>query len=357
MKILDKYILKNFILTFWFSLGLLTIIAIVIDITEKVDAFVSNKAPMREVLKYYAAFVPYISALLFPLFVFIAVIFFTSRMASRSEVIAMLNGGMSFKRFLQPYVIGGILLSFILLWSNHTLIPYANAARLKFEEKFINYQKPRSGMDMHYRISKNEFIYLKSYNIPTQSGYTFSYEKIEGQKLKEKVWADNIQWDSVKKDWLLKQVTIRTNRDSTESLSTVPSISKKYNFTPDDLLEKVELKQTMSTKMLNKFIIREKEKGNPSLNSYYIEKHRRSAAPVSVFILTIIGACLASTKVRGGSGLHLAMGLAISASYIIFMQFSTTFSVKGNLSPLLSVWIPNFIFMVLGYFIFRRFNK
>jgi lipopolysaccharide export system permease protein len=357
MKILDKYILKNFILTFWFSLGLLTVIAIVIDVTEKVDAFVSNKASFSAITGYYVAFIPYIAALLFPLFVFIAVIFFTSRLAIRSEVIAMLNGGMSFKRFLQPYIIGGVLLSLLILWANHTIIPKANAARLAFEEKYIQYQKPYAGVDMHYRISPTEFIYLKSYSIPTQSGYTFSYEKIEGQKLREKLWADNISWDSTKKNWKLKSVSMRTITDSVETYSTMPNVSKNYNFTPADLSEKTEQKQAMTTVVLNKFIAREKQKGNPALNGYYIEKHRRSAAPVAVLILTIIGACLASHKVRGGSGLHLAMGLAISAAYIIFMQFSTTFAVKGNLSPLLSVWIPNFIFMVLGYFIFRRFNK
>jgi lipopolysaccharide export system permease protein len=357
MKILDKYILKNFILTFWFSLGLLTIIAIVIDITEKVDAFVSNKAPMTAILKYYAAFVPYIAALLFPLFVFIAVIFFTSRLASRSEVIAMLNGGMSFKRFLQPYIIGGLLLSLLILWANHTIIPKANAARLQFEEKYINYQKPYSGRDMHYRISNNEFIYLRDYNLTNNTGTMFTYEKIVGQNLVEKVWADNIQWDSIKKNWILKHVSIRTNEDSLETFTKESKMVKNYAFSPNDLLEQTDQKQAMTTRVLNKFIAREKQKGNPALNTYYIEKYRRSSAPISVIILTIIGACLASHKVRGGSGLHLAMGLALSASYIIFMQFSHTFSIKGNLPPLLSVWIPNLIFMVLGYFIFRRFNK
>ncbi len=357
MKIIDKYIIKNFILTFWFSLGLLVVISIVIDFTEKVDAFVSNKAPIKSVLAYYTAFVPYISAYLFPLFVFIAVIFFTSRLAYRSEVIAMLSSGMSFKRFLQPFAIAGLLLSLVLLYANHNLIPKANASRLQFEEQYISYQKAKSGTDMHYRISPTEYIYLKTYTISTNTGYNFAYEKIEGQKLIEKIWADNIQWDSIGKQWKMKEIIIRKNMDSVESLNTMSTLDRKFNFTPADLIEQTDQKQTMTTSVLNKFIKRETEKGNPSLNSYYIEKYKRTASPVSVWILTIIGACLASHKIRGGSGLHLAIGLAVSATYVILMQFSTTFSIKGNLSPLLSVWIPNFLFMIIGYFVFKYFNK
>jgi lipopolysaccharide export system permease protein len=357
IKILDKYILQKFMTTFVFVLFVLAIISIVIDFTEKVDAFVNKQVPTKEILSYYIAFVPYISALLFPLFVFISVIFFTTRLAYKTEVIAMLNSGMSFNRFLAPYLVGGVILSGVILYSNHILIPKANKQRLKFENKYINFNSVKTGTDMHFRISGNEFIYLKSYNIIGKNGYNFCYEKIEGQTILEKLWAENIAYDTVKKIWNLSQVTKRTLYNNKETFNKLDKLSQKFNFAPSDLVEEFEMKQAMTTSELTSFIIREKRKGNPSLNVFDVERYRRSAAPYSVLILTLIGACMASQKVRGGSGLHLALGLLISASYIIFMQFSTTFSIKGTLHPALAVWIPNIIFTVLAYYIYKKYNK
>lgn len=357
IKILDKYILKKFLTTFVFVLLVLALISIVIDFTEKVDSFVNKNIPTKEILSYYIAFVPYISALLFPLFVFISVIFFTTRLAYKSEIIAMLNSGMSYNRYLTPYIVGGIFLSGILLYSNHILIPHANRSRLNFENKYINFNSFKTTTDMHFRISKNEFVYLKSYNVQGKNGYNFCYEKIVGQTILEKLWAENIAYDSVKKQWDLTQTVTRTLVNDKETLSKAPKISRKFNFAPGDLVEEFEVKQAMTTNELTAFIAREKRKGNPSLNAYDVERYRRSAAPYSVVILTIIGACMAGQKVRGGSGLHLALGLLISASYIIFMQFSTTFSIKGSLHPLIAVWIPNLIFTALAYYIYRRYKK
>jgi lipopolysaccharide export system permease protein len=356
LKILDLYIIRKFVGTFFFCLLVLTIIAIVIDVTEKVDSFIDKKAPLKEIVNYYLVFIPHITALLFPLFVFVAVIFFTSRLASKSEVIAMLNGGMSYNRFLVPYIAGGILFSLFILYANHTFIPKANKLRLKFENKYINFNSIKTGTDMHYRISPSEFVYLKSFNIPTKTGNIFSYEKIIDGELKEKIFANEIAYDSIKNTWKLKQVRKRTMNGSVETFVQLDTLQQKMNFKPSDVIEEYEIKQAMTTKQLQSFIDRERRKGNPALNTYEVEKHRRSAAPASVLILTIIGAIMSSKKVRGGSGIHLAIGLLIGAAYIVFMQFSTTFSIKGSLHPMLAVWIPNFIFAGLALIIYKKYN-
>jgi lipopolysaccharide export system permease protein len=356
VKILDKYILKKFVGTFIFCLIVLSIIAIVIDVTEKVDSFIDKKIPFKEIARYYLVFIPHITALLFPLFVFVAVIFFTSRLASKSEVIAMLNGGMSYNRFLRPYIIGGIGFSLFILYANHTFIPKANKERLKFENKYINFNSIKSGTDMHYRISPTEFIYIKSFNIPTKTGSIFSYEKIINGALVEKIWANEITYDSIKLHWKLKDVRKRTMNGIQEKFVQLDTLVQKINFKPADLIEEYEMKQAMTTTQLQAFIDRERRKGNPSLNTYEVEKHRRSAAPASVLILTIIGAVMSSKKVRGGSGIHLAIGLLIGAAYIVFMQFSTTFSIKGSLHPMLAVWIPNFIFAALALIIYKKYK-
>jgi lipopolysaccharide export system permease protein len=357
IKLLDRYILRQFAGTFVFAVFVLSIIAIVIDFTEKVDSFIHGKASGGAIATYYLAFVPYINALLFPLFVFVAVIFFTTRLTARSEIIAMLSSGMSYNRFLRPYLIGGLFFSVLILYCNHTIIPRANRLRLNFENKYINFNSVKSGNDMHFRISPTEFVYLKSYNVLGKNGYTFSYERIAKLQLKEKLWANEIAYDSLKKNWRLTTVKVRSIDSVGESLQQFATLNRSFNFLPKDLVEEHEVKQSMTTTELQAFITRERKKGNPALNAYEVEKYRRTAAPASVFILTVIGAVMSSRKVRGGSGIHLAIGLLIGAAYIVFMQFSVTFSIKGNLHPMVAVWIPNIIFAMLAYIIYRTYSR
>jgi lipopolysaccharide export system permease protein len=357
MKIIDKYIIKNFILTFLFVLLVLAVIALVIDYTEKVNDFVEHKLSVFKVLKYYCQFIPFITVFLFPIFVFIAVIFFTTRLTARSEVIAMLNSGMSFNRFLLPYAIVGVFLGLVLLYLNNYAIPILNKGRIAFENTYIINNPNTTKADMHFRISKTEFVYIKGFSPQSKNGYNFCYEKIENNKLLYKLWAENIQWDSIKKEWILNTITIRTNEGEKESLQNTLSKRKKYNFTPADIIEVYEQKSAMTTPELQRFINKEKSKGNPALAVYEVEKHRRLGAPFSMLVLTILGASMASLKTRGGSGVHLALGISISGAYVIAMQFSTTFSIKGNLSPIISVWIPNVIFSILTLLIYNKYKK
>lgn len=353
MKKLDWYIIKKFIGTFFFAILILAVIACVIDYSEKVDDFVAKKAPGWEILNYFKNFIPHISALLFPLFIFIATIFFTSKLAYKSEIIAMLAGGISFQRFLRPYFIGGGFLCLLSLLANHWIVPNANKQRLAFEDKYIHNARVVSG-NVHMRLSKNLFIYVQSYDFVTNSGFRFTAEYIDGILLKQKIFADRISYDSVKKIWHLTNVVIRNNDSTHESLQFVDNIDMKYNFTPKDLLEDEDVKESLTTPELNRYIVQEQIRGRETLNFFFVERDRRTAQPFAGFILTIIGACIASRKVRGGSGFHLAVGIAISAVYILMLQFATTFSTKAGLNSIIAVWIPNVVFAAVAYYLYRR---
>lgn len=354
---IDKYILKTFLGTFVFLLLAFSAIAIVIDITEKINDFLAKQVPLNAILHYFKNFLPYILALLFPIFIFVAVLFATSRLANRSEIIAILCSGMSFKRFLRPYIIGAALISAVLLVANHYIIPKSNKERLKFEERYLWHHSYSKDDNFHMRISPTEYIYMQSYNPESKTGYRFSYEKIVGSELKQKITADRCSYDSVTKLWKLMDAAARVNEGVMESYTTYPVLYRPFNFSSSDLVEKREARQMMTTPKLNAYIKAEQEKGSENLNEYYIEKHRRTAAPFSAFVLSIIGACIASRKIRGGSGVHLAIGLLIAVSYIFLMQFSTTFSVKGNLDPFIAVWIPNILFSFLAVFIYRKYSS
>lgn len=354
MKKLDWYIVKKFVATFFFAIMILAIIACVIDYSEKVEDFVAHKAPALAILNYFKNFIPHISALLFPLFIFIATIFFTSKLAYKSEIIAMLATGMSFQRFLRPYVIGAAFLCTISLIANHWTVPAANKERLAFEDIYIHSKAISSEQNVHLRLSKDLYVYVMSYDYTVNTGYHFTAETIDSTNLKQKIYAERISYDSLKKEWKLTQARIRINNGLNEKLILKSDTVMKFPFKPMDLEEDEAVKDALTTPELNKYIAREKLRGRETLNFFYIEKHRRTAQPFAGFILTMIGVCIASRKVRGGSGLHLAMGIVISALYIMAMQFTTTFSTKAGLNPLLAVWIPNMIFGVVAIFLYRR---
>ena len=352
---LDVYIIKKFLSTFFFAIMVLAIISCVIDYSEKVDNIVSKKAPLMTVVNYYKDFIPHITALLFPLFIFIATIFFTSKMAYKSEIIAILSSGISFHRFFRPYIIGAAFLCSVSLIANHWIIPVANKERIAFEDKYINDGNFIAINDnMHLGISKDYYVFLQSYNYSNNTGTRFTSEKISGTLLKEKLMAETLNYDTAKKIWHLHNVMIRSNDSSKESIRRLPELEMRYPFSPSDLNRTDAIKEALTTPELNHYIATEKLHGRENLNTYFIEKQRRTAQPFAGFILTVIGACIACRKIRGGSGLHLALGIVISAIYIMFLQFSTTLSSKANLDPLISVWIPNFVFAIVAMVLYRR---
>ncbi len=246
------------------------------------------------------------------------------------------------------------MLCLLSLIANHWIIPKANKERIAFEDRYIHSPTFVSDRNVHLRLSKDLYVYMQSYDYVANAGYRFTAEKIDGTLLKEKIMAENVSYDSVKKIWQLKQVSIRTNEDLKEKIRFMNELDLPYPFSPKDLKQDEAIKEALTTPQLTAYIAQEKLRGHENLNFYLVEEYRRTAQPFAAMILTIIGACIASRKIRGGSGLHLALGILLSAAYIMLLQLSTTFSTKASLNPLIAVWIPNFIFGIVALVLYRK---
>ncbi|HMY22765.1 MAG TPA: LptF/LptG family permease [Chitinophagales bacterium] len=359
MKILDRYIIKKFLITFFFAIFLLSAIAIVIDITEKIDEFIDNQAPLHAiVVDYYLNFIPWIGLMLAPIFVFISVVYFTSRLTANTEVICMLNGGVSFYRLLFPYLFTAVLLAMLFDYYNHELLPKNNKVKIKFEEQYASKKNQRSAdINYHFQIGKDTFIYTQSFDINANTGFKFTLEEIKNKVQHYKFTSENMSWDTTAKKWRMRNWTFRKslgNRDSIgkgmDSLMALPVTAKEYAKQNYDI-------ETMTTKELKQFIIDQKHKGNENVKIYEVEKFRRTAIPFSTIILTLIAVAMTTKKVRNGMGLYIVAGMLLSGAYIIIQQFSTVFATKGNLDPLIAVWIPNIIFGIIAALLIKRAPK
>jgi lipopolysaccharide export system permease protein len=358
MKQIDLYIIRKFLVTFFYSIGLIILVVIVFDISEKLDDFIDNKAPLNEIIfAYYVNFVPFFVNLFSSLFTFIAVIFFTSKMANNTEIVAILSSGMSFNRFLLPYMIAALVITSMSLYLNNFVIPRANETRLKFEETYIRNKFRNVDRNIHRQIEPNTFIYFARYDNLNMIGYKFAIEHFEGNELKYKLMSDTIKWDSTKQVWHISNYMIRTMDGSKEFLTTGNGIDTTINFHPNELGKRVNNVETMNYFQLASFIEVEKLKGSEKIVFYEIEHHKRFSAPFATFILTLIGVSLASRKTRGGIGIHIAFGILVSFAYILFMQVSLTFATNSNLSPMLAMWIPNILFGILALFLYRLAPK
>jgi len=354
MKIIDKYIIRKFLGTFFFAITLIIVIVIIFDISERVDDFLKHNAPLEEIiLDYYLNFIPYFINLFSPLFTFIAVIFFTSKMASNTEIVAILSNGVSFRRMLFPYLIAAFILAVLSFYLSNFLIPTANKTRLAFEYTYFRTQDKYSERNLHIQTNPGTYAYIESYNFESNIGYKFTLESITDEGLYTKLFANNIRWDSTKNLWSLDNYNIRYVDGLTERVETGNTLDTVINLLPSDLKRDVRNMDIMNFSKLRAFIKNEKLKGSDDVIFYEVEKHRRIANPFATIILTFIGVALSSRKIRGGIGMHLGMGLAISFSYILFMQITTTFATYGNLHPFLSVWIPNILFGSLGLYLIK----
>jgi len=354
LPIFDWYILRQFLGTFLYALLILALVAGVIDYSQKVQDFVEHQAPGSEIARYYSNFIPHITAVLYPLFVFIACIFFTSRLAYRSELIAAIATGTTFPRLLRPYWIGGGLLALFSLWANHRIVPQANRERLRFEDRFVHDRPHSAPENIHLRLSPTLYVFMRSYDFASAQAYNFTVDELKGTELVRKTVAVSAQYDSARRTWTLRDAWVRTNAGLREKLEHHDSLVKPYRFTPRDITQNQDVMLAIPSDELRASAEQQRIRGSENLNFYLVELHRRSSQPASVLILTIIGVCIASRKVRGGSGLHLAIGVAISAAYILAMQFSTTLSTKGGLNPLVAVWIPNLLFAGLAAYLYRQ---
>jgi lipopolysaccharide export system permease protein len=359
LLILDWYIIRKFLGTFFFIIALIVAIAVVFDLSEKIDDFLENSAPVRKIIvDYYLNFIPYFAVLFSPLFTFVTVIYFTSRMAYNTEIIAILSSGVSFNRLLVPYFISAFALTLFAFTLNNYVIPHANARKLAFEETYYhNSPKAARERNMHKQIEPGVFIYLETFNTITNSGRKFSMEKFENDKLISKLFADEIRWDSTKNKWQIRNYYIRDFNLESQTITQGKEADTTINLSPEEFRRRNNAVEAMNLGELNQFIRDQKLQGASDIDLYLIEKHKRFSFPFSAFILTLIGVSVSSKKVKGGIGMQLGIGLLISFSYIVFMQFSSQFAISGTLSPFIAVWIPNVLFAIIAIFLYRLAPK
>lgn len=359
MKKIDWYILKKFLSTFFFSVILLTIISTVIDMSEKTDDFVKSGLTAGQIFtQYYLGFIPYIIALLFPLFVFISVIFFTSKMANRSEFIAILASGVSLKRILRPYLIGGIFLAVLLWVGNAYLIPLANGKRTSFEAKYTrSLMQESTGAGIYMRTDSFTYAGIRYYDTANKTGHNFFMDRIKGNQVVYNLRADNISWEFRTRDWKMTSVIERSMDGLKEKVNYYPELNKKLPFRPIDLKRDAFFLTSMNTPDLRERIEKEKLRGSETVKELEMEYAHRSATPAAVLLLTLIGGILACRKIRGGSGVHLAIGIVICAVFILTDRFSTIFSTKGELNPYLAAWLPNMVFGGLTWYLYKKAPK
>lgn len=363
MKLIDRYILKNFFVTFLFSIIAMTVLVVIVDLSEKTDDFAKTGLSAKEIInQYYLGFIPHIDAMLFPLFLFISVIFFTSKMANRSEIIAILSSGISFKRFLLPYFWAGLFFAGFLWWVNQFILPPANEKWSTFNSKYIDYNyggyvNTSTIANKYFKLDSFSYAGIRFYDTTSKTGNNFFVQRFAGTDLTYDLYAQGISWDTAHKKWLLRQVKIRTINGLKQTLSDSAEMLTNYGFKPQDLKVDAYMKDRMTTPELDRFIEVEQMRGGEDVNTLILEKQNRNAIPVSVLVLTLIGATIASRKIRGGSGIHLAVGVVICVVYILVSRFSSVFAMKAQFNPIVAAWLPNIFFGLLALYMYRRAAK
>ncbi len=361
LKSLDKYILRKFLMTFLFTVLIFTLIAVVIDISDKISEFFEEDVTFYEIIvDYYINWIPYIITQLIPLYVLIAVIFFTSRMAYDSEIISVLNAGVSFGRMMRPYLVGSILIAGFHLFANHFLVPKGNKTRLDFEHTYIWKKSDKAKTnDIHMFIGPDEKIFIRRYRKKDVEAVDFRIEYFKNDELVKLLKAKKAKWLSPPNFWQLDKYEIRTFDGLKESILVEhgEKLDTTINMYPEDFVRYLNQKEMMTSPELQEFIDLERARGLGNTKVFEIEIHKRTAEPIASIILTLIGMAVAARKVRGGMGLHLAIGMALGALFIFLSKFSKTFSTNQDLPAVLGVWIPNIIFLVVAFFLISKAQK
>lgn len=360
IRLIDRYIIRKFLGTFFFSIVLILAIAVVFDFAEKIDNFMEKQAPVKAIIfNYYLNFIPYFATLFSPMFVFISVIFFTSKMAIHTEIIAILNSGMSFRRMLWPYFLSALLIAILTFILTNFIIPHANLERLAFEDQYYKSSSRKLTIEnLHRQVYPNVYMYMGSYNPISQRGQNFTIEKLsDSGTVVSKLSAFTVVYDTTVNKWAALNYYIRELNGEKEVFSRGSKIDTALNIRPEDLSRDPGFVGTMNYRELKDYIELLRMQGSDELKLFLIEKHRRFSNPFSIFILTLIGVSLSSKKIRGGIGMSIGIGLVLTFSYILFQQFSSQFSLKGNLGPMLAMWIPNIIYTVVGYVLYKMAPK
>jgi hypothetical protein len=358
---LDLYIAKKFIFTFFIAILLIIGIVIIFDISEKIDDFVQHNAPLNEIVfDYYLNFIPYFMNMFSPLFVFITVIFFTSRMAANSEIVAILSCGVSYHRMMVPYIFSAFIIAAFSLSLNLFVIPKANTKINEFKSKYVRFMDNRTPDDnVHYQIDEGQFVFVESFSKWNNTAYGFSLETIKDNRLVSKLTAETAVWDSTMRGWHLKDYFIRSYSEESieDKIISGASIDTVINLTIEDFYRKKSTVENLSYADLNRLVATQKMRGDANVKYSLIERNSRFALPFSAFILTIIGVSLSSRKKRGGIGWNLAIGITLSFSYILFQRFSQMFVYTGALPPGFAMWLPNLIFTVIAAVLYKLAPK
>ena len=353
---MDWYIIKKFLGTYFFAIALIISIAVVFDVNEWIDNFINNKAPVKAIIfDYYANFIPYFSNLFSPLFVFISVIFFTSKLAENSEIIAMMSTGMSFKRLLRPYMISAAIISIMTYGMGAYVIPKGNVTRLNFEDQYKKKKKQEYVRNVQVEVDSGVIAYMERYENYNKTAYRFSLDKFVDKKLVSHLTARSATYDTTTVNkWTLKNYMIREMDGMKEIITKGERLDSIIKMEPQDFLIMKGKQETMTSSELSAYIERQRRRGFANIKEFEIEYHKRIAMSFASFILTIIGVSLSSRKVKGGMGMYLGAGLALSFSYILFQTVSATFAVNGNASPFLAVWVPNIVYTIIAIYLYRK---
>lgn len=355
VSLLDRYIIKRFLGTFFFTLAIFMSIAVVFDVSEKMDDFLKWQAPVEKIIiNYYVNFVLFYASFLSPFLIFVSVILFTAKMSNNTEIVAMLSGGISYNRFLYPYFIGALFLAVITFVFNGYIIPPATKIKYDFEMTYEEKKNRGVARDIHMQLDEDTFAYVESFNTDNSIGYKFSLERFRGQDLRYKLMADRILWDTTRNKWLIEDYSIRYIDSLREKMIRGEKIDTTLAFSPKDFdIKDDELTTTLTMDQLEDNIRKEKMRGTGNLEVFQYEYHRRFASPFTVFILVLIGVSLSSRKTRGGVGASLGLGIGLSFLYVLFMQFASVFSIQGNMPPVIAAWLPNVIFGTIAYYLYK----
>ena len=358
MKILDVYILRKFLVTYFFTVLLLIAVLIVIDLAEKVEDFNHPDLTTWRILsEYYLNFIPYYTFMLSPLMIFIAAVFVTSKLATHTEIVAMLSSGMNLRRILRPYFIGSCIIGVIVFFLINWIVPRSNRIRNNFENNFVRSKFYFNERNVHIKIAPKLYVYLQRYDNISNVGYKFTMEEIDGTRLVKKLESPRINWDKDKKKWKLANYKVRTFIDNKEKIDYEESIDTTLNIRPKDFESKHRLYEQLTLPELNEYIAESRLRGADDIEIYLVEKYERFAYPFSIIILTLMGVIMSSRKSRGGTGFQIAMGFVLAFTFILLLMVSRSFARKGGIPPELSAWIPNVIFCIVGYYLYTRVPK
>ncbi len=354
VKLIDQYIIKKFLTTYVFVVLILVSVICVIDFTEKNDDFIQHNLTAKTIiLDYYINLFPYWASLLSPITVFIATVFVTAKLASHTEIIAILSSGVSFRRLMIPYLVGSSLIALVNFGLIGWVIPNANKVRIAFERKYVKSPFYYDERNIHIKVAPNTYVYMESYMNTSNSGYRFTMEDIEGTTLKRKLESDRITWDSTKRKWQISNYKLRTFNGPKETLTYGNQMDTTLNLKPKDFDSNYMLYETFTMPELDRFIAELENRGSDGVATYQIEKYVRFTNPFAVIILCLIGVIMSARKSRGGVGLQIAFGFVLAFVYIIFFMVSKTIAESGSLNPVLGVWIPNVVFTGVGLLLYK----